>query len=182
MPTVLVGANVHGKPNYMAVAWVGILDFNYISIAIERRRHTYVGIKENHTFSINIPSFKMIQETDYCGIVSGRHADKGALFDNFYGKLGTAPMIRECPVNMECRVVQTVQSMPSHNVVIGEIVETVCDEEYLTDGKVDLARLEPILFVGIDGSYWKLGERFGKIATAGDELKVRAKERVHGVS
>jgi len=173
MPTVLVGANVNGKPNYMAVAWGGIMDFDFISVAIGRTRYTYGGIKENKTFSVNIPSFEMLKETDYCGIVSGKSVDKAALFENFYGKLGTAPMIQECPVNMECKLIHIVEFLPDHDVFIGEIVETYSDEKCLTNGVVDFARVQPILFVGTDASYWKLGERWGGIGSVGKELKTR---------
>ena len=173
MPTVLVGANVNGKPNYMAVAWCGVMDSNFISVSIGRTRHTHAGIKENKTFSVNIPSFEMLKETDYCGIVSGKDVDKAALFENFYGKLKTAPMIQECPVNMECRLVQTVESLPAQEVFIGEIVGTYCDDKYLTKDVVDLAKIQPILFVGTDKCYWKLGARWGKIGSVGKELKTR---------
>jgi flavin reductase (DIM6/NTAB) family NADH-FMN oxidoreductase RutF len=173
MPTVLVGANVNGKPNYMAVAWDGVMDSDFISVSIGRTRHTHAGIKENKTFSVNIPSFEMLKETDYCGIVSGKDVDKAALFENFYGKLGTAPMIQECPINMECRLVQTIEFLPSQDVFIGEIIGTYCDDKYLTKNVVDFAKVQPILFVGTDKSYWKLGERWGKIGSVGKELKTR---------
>ena len=170
--TILCGANVNGKPNYNTIAWVGIMDFALISLAMDRTRYTNPGIKENGTFSVNIPTCDMIVETDYCGFVSGKKVDKGALFETFYGKLKTAPMIRQCPVNMECELVRTFDDLSRHDVFVGKIVETYCDEEYLTGGKVDFARLQPILFV-TDGSYWKLGERFGNL---GDYWKQFRKE------
>jgi len=108
--------------------------------------------------------------TDYCGLVSGKKVDKSKLFDVFYGKLKTAPMIRECPINMECRLIQTVD-FPKHDVFIGEIVETYVDEEYLTDGIVDFAKVQPILFVMNDTSYWKLGQRLANAWDIGKSFK-----------
>ncbi|MDY7039674.1 MAG: flavin reductase family protein [Chloroflexota bacterium] len=172
MPTTLVGAIVNGKPNYITIAHVGIMDLGSISLGMNKRHYTNDGIKENGTFSVNVPSVEMVKETDYCGLVSGKKVDKGDLFESFYGRLKTAPMIRECPINMECRLIQTVD-FPRHDVFVGEIVETYCDEQYLTDGVVDFSKVQPILFVMNDKSYWKLGERFASAWNVGMELKRR---------
>ena len=65
-------------------------------------------MEENGVFSINLPSVEMVEATDYCGVVSGHKVDKSGLFKVFYGKLETAPMIEECRLNMECKLVQKV--------------------------------------------------------------------------
>lgn len=170
MPVTLIGANVGGKPNFITIAHVGIMDFSHVSLSMGKVHFTNVGIRENGTFSVNIPSVDIVKETDYCGLVSGRKADKGALFETFYGELGTAPMIEQCPLNMECRLVQTVD-MPMHDVFVGEIVEAYCDEKCMEGTDVDFARIEPILFAMYDKSYFKLGERFAKAWSVGKELK-----------
>ena len=169
-PTVLVGANVQGKPNYITIAHIGIMSYTIISMSLGRVHHTNAGIKENGTFSVNIPSVGMVKATDYCGIVSGKSVDKGELFDNFYGELKTAPMIKECPICMECRLIQTVD-FPKHEVFVGEIVETYCDEEVLTEGAVDCSKVQPFLFAMSDKGYWKLGERFAQAWSIGKDFK-----------
>jgi flavin reductase (DIM6/NTAB) family NADH-FMN oxidoreductase RutF len=170
MPTTLVGALVNEKPNYITIAHVGIMDPGSVSLGMNKVHHTNAGIKENETFSINIPSTEMVKKTDYCGLVSGRDKDKAALFKTFYGKLKTAPMIEECPINMECRLIKTVD-FPSHDIFIGQIVATYCDEAILTDGIVDFRKVQPILFVMNDRSYWMLGTKFAKAWNIGKELK-----------
>lgn len=105
-------------------------------------------------------------------MVSGKNVDKAELFESFHGKLETAPMIKECPINMECRLIQTVD-FPKHDIFVAEIVENYCDEQYMTDGTVDFSKVRPILFVMNDRSYWKLGERFAKAWNIGKELKSR---------
>jgi flavin reductase (DIM6/NTAB) family NADH-FMN oxidoreductase RutF len=173
MPTTLVGALVNGKPNYIAIAHVGIMDLKSVSLSMFKSHYTNAGIVESGTFSINIPSVDQVKETDYCGMVSGKKVDKGALFHTFYGSLKTAPMIREFPINMECRLIRTVD-MPKHDVFVGEIVETHCDESCVTDdGEVDFARVRPILFVMNDKGYWRLGDRFAGAWEAGKELRDR---------
>jgi len=99
-------------------------------------------------------------------------SNKAELFEIFYGKLETAPMIKKCPINMECQLIKTVD-FPNHDIFVGEVVETYCDEECLTDGIVDFSKIRPILFVMNDRSYWKLGERFAKAWSIGKELKSR---------
>ena len=170
LPTVLVGANVQGKPNYLAIAHVGIIELMSVSISLNKVHYTNAGIKENQTFSINIPSVDLVQVVDYCGLVSGKNVDKAALFETFYGTLHTAPMIQQCAVNMECELMRTID-FPQHDVFIGKIVETYCEEHYLTDGNVDLAKVQPFLFSMLDVRYWKIGEPFAKAWSIGKELK-----------
>jgi flavin reductase (DIM6/NTAB) family NADH-FMN oxidoreductase RutF len=122
-----------------------------------------------------VPNFHQLwdaAETDYCGLVSGSKADKAALFENFYGKLKTAPMIKQCPVNMECTLVQIVD-FPKYDLFIGEVVETYCEEQCLTDDTVDFSKVQPILFVMNDRSYWTLGKRLAAAWAVGKELQRR---------
>ncbi len=169
MPTTLVGALVHGKPNYVTIAHVGIMEITSVSLGMNKNHYTNQGIHENKTFSINIPSTKLVKETDYCGLVSGLNEDKAALFTTFYGTLKTAPMIEECAINMECELVRTVD-FPNHDVFIGRIIETYCDSNLLTDGMVDFSKVQPILFVMNDRSYWKIGGKLGKAWDIGKQL------------
>jgi len=170
MPTTLVGAMVEGKPTFITIAHVGIMDLGSVSLGMNKIHYTNAGIKESGTFSVNIPTVEMVKETDYCGLISGKNVDKAALFEVFYGNLKTAPMIEECPVNMECRLVQTVD-FPRHDIFIGEIVEAYCEERCLTEGIVDLSKIQPILFAMNDKSYWKLGERLARAWHVGKGFK-----------
>ena len=170
LPTTLVGALVNGKPNYITIAHVGIMDLGSVSLGMSKVHYTNAGIKANGTFSVNIPSVKMVKETDHCGLVSGKTEDKSALFKTFYGKLKSAPMIEECAVNMECELIKTID-FPTHDVFIGKIAATYCDKAVLTEGVVDFGKVQPILFVMNDRSYWKLGDKFAKAWDVGKELE-----------
>jgi flavin reductase (DIM6/NTAB) family NADH-FMN oxidoreductase RutF len=170
LPTVLVGTLVNGKPNYVTIAHVGIMDLESVSLGMNKRHYTNAGIKAAKTFSINIPSTKMVKETDFCGLVSGRNQNKADLFKTFYGKLKTAPMIEQCSINMECELVKTVD-FPNHDVFIGKIINTFCDETVLTDGEVDIVKVQPILFVMNNQSYYGIGEKLAKAWNVGKELK-----------
>lgn len=165
MPTILVGTVIDGKANFLAIAWCGIVAAKppMISICSSKRHFSNVGIRENGTFSVNIPSAKMVEAVDYCGIVSGKKDDKSSLFESFYGELATAPMIKECPINLECRVVRVIDDLdPSEEIFIGEIVQTYATEEYLTNGAPDMKKIEPIIFSTAENNYYTVGKLLGQ--------------------
>lgn len=174
MPTTLVGSNVNEKPNYLAVAYCGIVQTNpaMIAIALRESRFTNTGIKQNNTFSVNLPSDKMIIVTDYCGLTSGSKVDKSKIFNTFYGELKTAPMIKECPINMECKLIQTLDYGGTHNIFVGEIVEAYSSEQYLSNGLPDIKKINPILLSIYDRNYWNVGEHLGKAWKIGEEFRV----------
>ena len=166
MPAVLVGANVDGRPNFMTVAWAGVacMEPAMVSISVNKNRYTEKGIMENRTFSINIPSSKDAVLTDHCGMVSGRKEDKSELFDVFYGKLSSAPLIRTFPVNIECELYHTAD-LGSHNLHVGKVIDIHVDEDCITDGMPDPAKVDPLVYS--NGSYYLLGELVGKAYSLG---------------
>ena len=161
-PAVLVGANVDEKPNFMVVACCGIgaLKPPAITLAILKPRYTLKHIRENGTFSVNISSSGMAKKTDYCGVYSGKKKDKSQVFKTFYGKLKTAPLIEECPVNLECKVLHLLD-MGSHTLIVGEIVETYISDDCLTDGKPDPQKIDPLVFIPKARKYHRVGEFIG---------------------
>lgn len=172
MPVVLVGTMAGGRPNIMTVGWASRVNASppMIAVGINRNHATHAGIMETGTFSVNVPRTGMVEKTDYCGIVSGKNTDKSGIFDLFSGDLSGAPMIRDCPLAMECRLVQTV-ALPTNSLFIGEIVGAYADRDCLTDGKPDMARIDPLLLTMPDNRYWSLGEYAGEAWGAGKRLK-----------
>ncbi len=171
--TVVAGALVQGRPNFITIAHVGIMNHatpSLISLSMGKVHHTNQGIHEQKTFSVNLPSRKHMSVTDYVGLVSGRNTDKSGLFEIFYGELQTAPMIVDFPVSMECRL-ERVVDFETHDLFVGEIVGTYASDEVLRDGKVDLAKVDPLLFDFQSVHYWGLGEKLGACWSVGKELK-----------
>ncbi len=162
MPAFVIGANVDGKPNFMTAAWSGIAGSTppMITVALQHHRHTLKGMKQNMTFTVNVPSVDLVKETDYCGVVSGSKTDKVAdcHFKVFYGKLATAPMIEQFPVNLECKVMH-ILDLGSHELIVGRIEETYISDDCLTDGKPDVNKIKPIVYAG--RRYMSLGEAVG---------------------
>jgi len=172
MPVSLVGAYVEGKPNFLAVAWFTMASYKppRIAITLGKGHYTNPGIKENKTFSVCLPSEDMVEITDYCGIVSGKKTDKSEIFDLFYGELKTAPLIRDCPLCMECKLVEIVESGPNE-IFIGEIVGTYTEEKFMTDGKLDFRKMKPLILSQPNTSYWRLGKQVAKAWNIGKRYK-----------
>lgn len=172
MPVTLIGSNVAGRPNFMAAAWITRANSTppMLAVSLNKPRLTAEGIRENGTFSVNFPGTKMVRETDYCGLFSGRDADKSGVFEVFYGKLETAPMIEDCPLSIECEMSE-VLSLPTNDLFIGEIAAAYSEERYFTEGRLDVRKIDPLLLTMPDNSYWAVGEYVGPAWSLGQELK-----------
>ena len=172
MPVSLIGANVNGKPNFLVAAWFMAAGISppKVAVALNKMHYTNRGIKENKAFSVCVPSEDMVNATDYCGLVSGAKADKSEVFDVFYGELKMAPMIKQCPVNMGCKLDKVVDN-GGHEIFVGEILSTITEERYLTGGAVDLKKVKPFMLSLNDRLYLELGEFKGKAWEVGKDYK-----------
>ncbi|MBD3190837.1 MAG: hypothetical protein GF308_09350 [Candidatus Heimdallarchaeota archaeon] len=166
IPIILAGALVNDKPNFEEIGDVGIMGLNpaLVYISSGKNHYTNKGILQHQTFSINIPTTKMLAKTDYCGTVSGEKVDKSELFEIFYGELRNAPMIKECPVNLECEVVKEF-SIQHRQVFVGEVIQAYVNEEFVIreNDKLrisDMRKLDPIIYA-LDNRYYKIGKPIG---------------------
>lgn len=164
MPVALVGADIDGKPNFMTIAFIGIVNMNpaMIAMGVNPSHFTCKGIIKNKTFSVNLPSAKMREVTDYVGLTSGEKKDKSELFTIFRGKTKTAPLIKECPLNLECKLIKKLTLGGTDIIIIGEIIETYCEEQFMTDGKPDVKKMGTYVFTMNDNRYFSLGKIIGK--------------------
>lgn len=158
LPTVLLGATVEKKPNYSTIGNCGILSLNPMTVYVASVKHHYTnkGINTNKAFSINIPDPKIIKQTDYCGLVSGARRDKTKIFHSFYGETGSAPMIEECPVNIECRLTKII-NINAMEICIGTVAAAYLDDSCLQKGLPDIKKINPVLY-SLDRTYWIIGE------------------------
>jgi len=171
MPMVLVGSVVEGKANFMAVGWVSRVNFKppLFGIALGPH-HTNKGIDENREFSINIPNISLIEQTDYCGLVSGNKTDKSEIFNVFFGDLANAPLIQECPVCISLSLFDTVK-LPVNTFYIGEPREVFSEEKYMTDKTLDIKKVNPFTLTMPDNHYWSIGDNLGKAWSIGKSRK-----------
>jgi flavin reductase (DIM6/NTAB) family NADH-FMN oxidoreductase RutF len=171
MAVHLVGANVEGKANFLTVVWCTIVNFQppLIAVVLHKGHYTNKGINENKTFSVNVPSADMISLTDYCSTVSGREADKSTIFDTFYGSLKTAPMISQCPICVECKLIETM-GFATHEIFIGKIINAYTEKQNMTNDVLDITKVNPIMYSMYDNNYWRLGENIGQAFHIGKTL------------
>jgi flavin reductase (DIM6/NTAB) family NADH-FMN oxidoreductase RutF len=168
-PTVIAGTKVNEKPNFITVGSYGSIapGQSLLYISLNKAHYSNIGIKESGYFSVNLPSKELVLKTDYVGIVSGKNIDKSNIFSIFYGSDGNVPMIEECPVNMVCKVFQTVD-IPSRDVFIGEVVETFINVDCWKDNIPCFERITPLVVGG--GFYWELGNKVAEMYKDGKKL------------
>jgi len=169
VPVVLVSSANRNKTNIITIAWCGVVCSKppLLSISIRPSRYSHAIIKESGDFVINIPSEDIIKKTDLCGITSGRDKDKFKLcgFTKIASSKISSPMIEECPVNIECKVRQTL-SLGAHDMFIGEVLAVHADKSVLDANRnIDYKKARP--FVYNQGEYWNLGKRIGRYGFSG---------------
>jgi flavin reductase (DIM6/NTAB) family NADH-FMN oxidoreductase RutF len=170
----ILGTHLEGKVNFMALDWLTRVNFDppMLGICVNRNNASHGAILDTGEFSVNVPSVDMVAVTDYTGLVSGKRVDKSGLFKVFYGELASAPMISDCPIAMECMVVQTVR-LPTNSFFIAEIVNIYSEERYLTEGKPDVKKTNPFVLTMPDNKFWAIGDLVGKAWNAGKAIRKR---------
>jgi flavin reductase (DIM6/NTAB) family NADH-FMN oxidoreductase RutF len=171
MPVVIVGTVIDDKPNFMTVAWATKLsaDPPIVGISVGTKQHTTKGILQTEQFSVNFPSVDEVELADYCGLVHGWAENKAAHVDLFRGSLESAPMVRQCPINLECRLAQRVDLGKQH-LFLGEVANVYASERILSDNRIDLDKFRPFVFTVPSNVYWALGERVGDAWSIGKKL------------
>lgn len=172
MPMVVLGTLVEDRPNFMAVGWVARVNFKppMIGVALGKGHYTNGGIHASGVFSINVPGIDLLTKVDYCGLVSGRNEDKSALFTVVRGEKTATPLIEECPLSMECKLI-TVLELPSNEVFVGEIVGAYADADRCSDGKPDVEKIRPFTLTMPDNRYWEVGANAGRAWSIGKHLR-----------
>jgi flavin reductase (DIM6/NTAB) family NADH-FMN oxidoreductase RutF len=165
-PVWVVGTyDTEGKPNVMTAAWGGICCSRppCVYVSLREATYTYNNIIRKKAYTVNIPGVKYVKESDYFGIVSGRDTNK-LLDTNLTSKRSLvvdAPYVEEFPMFLECKLKDTV-NLGLHTVFVGEIIDVKIGEEFLTDGRPDMSKIDPILFSAGDRYYYKSGGKLIK--------------------
>lgn len=165
VPVVLVSCidKKTKKTNIITIAWCGVASSNppLLSISIRPSRHSHSIIKNSGDFAVNIPSKKLLRQVDQCGITSGESCDKfkELALTPMPAKKISSPIIKECPVNIEC-VLKNITPLGAHDMFMGEVVAVHADKEVMSkNGSVDYGKAGP--FVYNQGEYWDLGQVIG---------------------
>ncbi len=164
LPAVMVTvADRQGQPNVFTVAWTGTIcsDPPMVSISVRPERYSHQMIEDTGEFVINLTTRRLAYATDYCGVRSGRDTDK--IRDMHLALLPAervkAPLLKESPVNIECRVKQTLR-LGTHDMYLADVVRVHAQEAYMDEkGRFALEKSEPIVYS--HGSYFALGKKVG---------------------
>ena len=151
-------------PNVMMAAWAGQYDYKQIVVSMSKHKTTE-NLEKTDAFTVSFADIHTVAESDYFGLVSGKDVpDKVAKvgFSVTPSPNVDAPIINEYPLTLECKVVSWADG-----ILVGEVVNMSADERILTDGKIDLAKLQPIVFDAASMSYRAIGEVVGQAWGAG---------------
>ncbi len=173
VPAVLVTVSDRdGKPNIFTVAWTGTVcsDPPMVSISVRPQRYSHQIIEDTGEFVINLTTRKLVRAVDYCGVKSGRDTDKfkDMGLHLLSAQQVKAPLLEESPVNIECRVKDTLR-LGTHDMYVAQVAAVHGDDAYLDkEGRFMLDQTELIAYS--HGSYFSLGEKLG---TFGYSVKKR---------
>ena len=179
MPCVLVVGGTIELADALTVAWINVIASTppTVAMGLRRTRRTLELIRENGDFTVNVPDTRMVAAVDYCGISSGRSTDKfvdaGLTLEP--STLVTAPIIAECPYNLECRVTGETE-VGEYVVVLGEIVETHADERILRAGTdiIEMDSLDPLSYIAGAREYRAIGRKVADAYSVGKSVKPTA--------
>ena len=162
-----------GNPDVMMAAWGGQYAGNQVTFSLSSHQTTD-NLRLNKAFTLSFADARTVVESDYFGIVSARDVkDKVAKagFTVTKSQNVNAPIIDQYPLAMECRVVDIRDDANGEAVVIGEIVNAVADPSILTDGKIDIKKLDPVAWDASSLNYYTLADSVGKAWHSGMALK-----------
>ena len=180
LPAVLVTVGDMENSNVLTVAWTGILSTNpaRLYVSIRPSRHSHKLLKESGEFVVNIPSANMARITDYVGIYTGAKVDKfkKCSLTKEKSKIVKAPTIKECPISLECRVFDVIES-GTHDIFMADIVNLSCDESIVdNDGKICYEKANLLAYA--HGEYYAIGKKIGRFGFSTDKKKKHPKKKV----
>jgi flavin reductase (DIM6/NTAB) family NADH-FMN oxidoreductase RutF len=166
LPPILVTCQEPGKkPNIITLAWCGVVASNpvLVQIGVRPSRYSHDLILRSREFVINIPTRKLVWAVDFCGNITGKKTNK-------FKETGLTPadpvkvkvpVIKQCPINLECRVVGTIK-LGTHTHFLGEVLAVQVDEKILDEnGKLNVKKLDPLAFFPIAEQYYSIGKLLG---------------------
>jgi flavin reductase (DIM6/NTAB) family NADH-FMN oxidoreductase RutF len=169
LPVVIIGTyDENGVPNAMNAAWAGQVDTDQIIISLAKHKTTD-NLERCGEFTVSFATADTVTASDYFGIETGRKVNKieKAGCHTHPSSRVNAPIIEEYPLTLECRMTSWD---PGSGRMIGEIVSQQADESILTDGRVDVDKLKPIIFDPASHAYRVIGKVVGRAYSDGKQL------------
>ena len=159
---LITSVDAQGQPNIITLGEVFNISITrpvILGIAIRKATYSHGLIAECGEYVVNLPTQAIAEQVWACGRVSGRTVDKFALtgLTPLPASVVAPPLIAECPVNIECRVMG-IQEIGDHDLFLGEAVAQHVDQALLdSEGRIRIDRLNGFAFVL--GEFWTLGDK-----------------------
>ena len=173
-PALMIATyDAEGNPDVMMAAWGGQYEGNQVCFQLSSHQTTD-NLRLNKAFTLSYADARTVAESDYFGIASGRDVKDKVAHVGFHctkSQNVNAPIIDEYPLAMECKVVEMIDRGNGGAFVIGEIVNAVADPAILTDGKIDIKKLDPVAWDASSLNYITLADSVGKAWHSGMALK-----------
>lgn len=175
LPAIMIATyDEKENPDVMMAAWGGQCGPKHICFNLSAHKTTE-NIRLKKAFTVSFASKNDIVESDYFGIVSANDVpDKVARAGFTVTKSPNvdAPIVNEYPLTLECKVVQMDEDENGGARVVGEIVNMSAQESILNEeGKVDLSKLQPVIFDSSNNSYRVVGEQVGTAWGSGKAIQ-----------
>jgi flavin reductase (DIM6/NTAB) family NADH-FMN oxidoreductase RutF len=179
VPPAMVTVGDFDNANVLTIAWTGILASQppktYISV--RPSRHSYNIIKESGEFVINLTTTGMVKNADRCGTYSGRNVDKFKKYsiETVEAQHVSAPILKDSPVALECKVTDVVE-MGTHHMFVADIVSVSVDEQFLdANGRLCLQKANLAAYA--HGEYFALGKNLGKFGFSVQKKSTKARKQ-----
>ena len=166
LPAVMVSCGQNEEEyNIITIAWTGTIssDPPMCFISVRPQRHSYEIIKRTGEFVINLTTLELARATDWCGVRSGKKYNKFREMNLTPEKAEfvSAPLIKESPVNIECKVTE-IKPLGVHHMFMANVLAIHGDEKYMNKetGAFQFDKAQPICYS--HGKYYELGKFIGK--------------------
>jgi len=163
-PTTLVSSvDADGKVNIMTASWVAMVSKTppTLAVSLHHQRLSYANIHQQGEFVVNVVPADLALAADYCGLRSGHQTDKLAVTGLTTRRASkvAAPLIAECPLNLECRLTLEVP-LGDYRLLLAEVVEVQATASAIdAHGDLDAASFDPLVYLGGIREYWSLGDK-----------------------
>lgn len=153
-----------GNDNIITVAWTSNVSRTppVVVVSIGGEKYSYRLISQTKEFGLNLPNSSILNGADLCGENSGEEINKfeAAGFTKMDSSVIRPKLIKECPLNYECKVVE-ITKMGGANLIFGEVVNSYADDSIFDNsGSLSIEKLD--IFTYINKGYFALGKLLGK--------------------
>lgn len=177
LPTVLVVTGEMENANIVTIAWITMLTGKppTLGIAVGSKGYSHKQIKLNKDFSVNLATIDIMKQADLCGITTGKKMDKfkATGLTKLPSSKINSPIIRECPINIECKL-SDIHMTGKTNLFVGEILETHIDTDKINNPTdhttIDIGTINPLIYYSGAREYRNIGDKQGDAYKIGKDI------------